>query len=181
MILSMTPFTHHMSQIEAIRSQIDALFKYNTVREIYTALLQEKQRQKESNAASSSVAEAGGNGGQIQEKDSGKWIDTALAAFDSECPVSHVVSLHAIRTAQRRGLHAWDIDQGLGIEHVANRCLGFRPDFIEGVSTVVGAKKGETPVWTHASWEAAAEDPEIVQLLDRMTNAKSVWEEIIME
>jgi hypothetical protein len=170
-----------MSQIEAIQSQVDSLFKHETVREIHTALLQEKQRQKERKATSSSVTEAGKSGGQIQEEEGGKWIETALAALDSECPVSHVVTLHAIRTAQRRGLHTWDIDQGLGIEHVANRCLGFRPDFIEGVSTVVGAKKGETPVWTHVSWEAAAKDPEIVQLLERMTDAKSVWEEITKE
>lgn len=150
------------------------------MREIHTALLQEQQRQKEN---ISSPLENGGKEKEGEEGGQIEWIDTALAALDSECPVSHVVTLHAIRTAQRRAStpSGWDIDQGLGIEHVANKCLGFRRDFVEGVSTAVGARKGETPAWTHASWEAAAEDPEIVQLLERMTNAKSVWEEIEMK
>lgn len=149
------------------------------MREIHTALLQEQQKRQNENTPPSSVAAAGE---KENEEECGQigWIDTALAALGSECPVSHVVTLHAIRTAQRRSLtpSGWDIDQGLGIEHVVNRCLGFRRDFVEGVSTAVGARKGETPAWTHASWEAAAEDPEIVQLLERMTEAKSVWEEI---
>jgi len=164
---------------------IDALFKHDTVREIHSALLQEQERQKDK-TTSSSRATAGENGGsknEEEEEEDGQWVGTALAALDSECPVSHVVTLHAIRTAQRRSLtpSGWDIDQGLGIEHVANRCLGFRRDFVEGVSTAVGARKGETPAWTHATWEAAAQDPEIVQLLEQMTNARSVWEEIEMK
>lgn len=151
------------------------------MREIHTALVQEQQRQqREKRANPPSLIVTGDKATPENEEESRQWIDTALAALESECPVSHVVTLHAIRTAQRRGLttSGWDIDQGLGIEYIANKCLGFRPDFIEGVSTAVGTRKGEAPMWVHASWEAAAQEPEVVQLLQRMTMAKNVWEEI---
>lgn len=169
-------------QIAARLPLINTLFGSegkNSVTEIYNAIKTHLEKHKQED-------------GKDKEME---WLHTALQALQAECPASHVITLHAIRTAQSflvgaatptstssspqnggKGKKRWDIDQGLGIEYVANCCLGFRPDFIEGVSTAVGARKGETPAWTHKSWEEAEEDPEIVALKEKMTEGSSFWE-----
>ncbi len=145
--------------IQARRAAIDAAFGHATVPEIHRALR-------------TAVDHAASPGADTE------WLTAAINALESECPVSHVVTLHAMRTAQRKGLDTWDVDQGLAVEYVANCCLGVRPDFVEGVSTAVGARKGETPTWTHESWAVAARDPAIVALLADMERAGSIWEHL---
>ena len=89
-----------------------------------------------------------------------------------ECPVSHVVTLHTIRKAQQAG-SSWTCDEGLGAEFLANSYMGFRPDFVEGVETAVGARKGEVPAWKPSTWEEASQDGGIVRLLERITQGDS--------
>lgn len=40
----------------------------------------------------------------------------------------------------------------------------------------MGARKGETPAWTHKSWEDAEKDAEIIQLKEKMAEGKSFWD-----
>jgi hypothetical protein len=178
--------THtHLTQIAARLPLINTLFGSsegkNSVTDIYNAIKTHLDEQK-------------------HKQEENEWLHTALQALETECPASHVITLHAIRTAQSflvgagaaaaaatpptisssqnggKEKEGWDIDQGLGIEYIANCGLGFRDDFIEGVSTAVGARKGETPAWTHKSSEEAEADPEIVQLKEKMAEGKSFWE-----
>lgn len=145
-------------QIQRRQALIDKVFSKSSVREIYNALL---------------VA-------QKEEETDKEWLKAAITALETECPSSHVTTLHAIRTAQRiyGSDNAWDIDRGLGMEYVAVSTLGFRPDFIEGVQTAVGDRKGETPKWEFASWEAAAKDPILMQLREQISEARPIWEYI---
>ena len=66
--------------------------------------------------------------------------------------------------ARRRSL-------ALGMEYAANSLLAGRPDFQEGVACAVGGKKGAPPQWAHPSIEAAAEDPALQEVLERVASA----------
>ena len=70
------------------------------------------------------------------------------------------------------------MDEGLAVEVVGVGGLGTRGDFVEGVQTAVGDRKGEAPQWSHASWEEAAADPEIQAILARMDKAGVIWDHI---
>lgn len=108
-----------------------------------------------------------------------EWLATAKSALELECPASHVATFHAVRTAQaRRAAGRWGIDEGLAVEFVGVGGLGTRGDFVEGVLTAVGDRKGESPAWSHASWEEAAADPEIQVILARMDKAGVIWDHI---
>lgn len=149
------------TQIERRRPLIDEVFGHGSVQAIYDALCAKLAAASE------------------EEEEDKAWLATAKAALELECPASHVATFRAIRTAQRwRELGAWGIDQGLALEFVAVGGLGLRGDFIEGVQTAVGDRKGETPEWSLASWDAAAADPEILSLLDKMTAAGSIYDHI---
>lgn len=151
------------TQIERRRPLIDEVFGHGSVQAIYDALC--------AKLAAASEEE--------EEEEDRAWLATAKAALELECPASHVATFHAIRTAQRgQEKGAWGIDQGLALEFVAVGELGQRGDFIEGVQTAVGDRKGETPQWSLASWDAAAADPGFRMLLDKMTGAGSIWDHI---
>ncbi len=119
---------------------------------------------------------------QSSSEDNGadaEWLTTAKAALELECPASHIATYHAVRVAQRGHAQGkWGIDESLAVEFVGVGGLGQRGDFVEGVQTAVGDRKGEAPRWSHASWEAAAADPEIQALLARMEGAGVIWDHI---
>ena len=56
----------------------------------------------------------------------------------------------------------------------AGEALAGRPDFLEGVACAVGAKKGEAPQWQHASVQEAADDPEVMEIVERVRTAKAM-------
>lgn len=151
-----------MQQIEARRPLIDEVFGLDSVGAIYAAL----------------CAKLGPDATAVSEGEKA-WLTAAKAALELECPASHVATFHGIRTAQRgqeRG--EWGIDKGLALEFVAVGWLGLRGDFIEGVQTAVGDRKGETPTWSLTSWDDAAADPDIRLLLAKMSAAGSIWDHI---
>jgi enoyl-CoA hydratase/carnithine racemase len=159
-------------QIESRRGLIDEIFGKESVRAIYDALCARLEQQSPPDDSEG-------------KKDSGdsssdrEWLATAKAALELECPASHVATFHAVRTAQRgRAQGTWGIDRGLALEFVGVGGLGIRADFVEGVQTAVGERKGERPQWSHESWEAAAADPAIQALLDKMDGAGSIWDHI---
>lgn len=108
-----------------------------------------------------------------------EWLAAAKAALELECPASHVATFHAIRTAQQGHAQGrWGIDHGLALEFVGVSGLGKRADFIEGVETAVGARKGEAPRWSHANWDDAAADPVIQAIVAKMRSAGVIWDHI---
>lgn len=150
------------TQIEARRGLIDEIFGKESVHAIYDALCAQ--------LSAPSTTEG--------EEDM-KWLATAKAALELECPASHVATYHAVRLAQQgQARGQWGIDEGLALEFVGVGGLGQREDFVEGVQTAVGERKGETPQWGLMTWDEAAADPEIQALLAKMDTAGVIWDHI---
>jgi enoyl-CoA hydratase len=98
------------------------------------------------------------------------WAKDARARLRKSCPAALLVADECARaklgdepTARRAG--------ALGMEFAANIALAGSADFQEGVSCAVGAKKGERPVWRHASVDAAAADPAVQAVLEAVRSA----------
>ena len=101
------------------------------------------------------------------------WAKECLAKFDRGCPAALIVAYEASRLALPKEPYARRA-QSIGIELVANQALAGRPDFLEGVACAVGAKKGEAPQWQHASVQEAADDPEVMEIVERVRTAKAM-------
>ena len=117
------------------------------------------------------------------------WLRDAVDALGRGCPAAQVVTYVAGRRAslerqQLRRCHEPaepDSEErreetalsqsALGLELAANSILATRADFLEGASCACGLRCGDQPLWSHASRQEAASDPEVTRLVAAMLEA----------
>ncbi|CAM9430591.1 unnamed protein product [Chrysoparadoxa australica] len=114
-----------------------------------------------------SLEELHGKLAHLSEECGGEWATEALEQMKKGSPISQVLTHAAMTLAMQPNR---TIDQALGCEYAAvSRC--FSLDFVEGVSCVVGAKKGNLPQWQHSSWDEARGDTRVQEVLKAMQEA----------
>ena len=100
------------------------------------------------------------------------WLEAQAEGLRRGCPAAQVVAYCCARSvalssspAPNERMRERRLHLALATELAANSVLSARSDFIEGASCAVGLRKGETPLWQHASRQEAASDPSITRLV----------------